>query len=431
MPESDSEDAKTGEEEESINLTGQTLQAAARLGNTRLVQLLLAAGADVNDVSAGQTPLYCAAVAGHVPVACQLLRARADVDEASFESSCARLERTGCQQHIFPTIDISPFVSPGNKEDDKLRKQTAQVWDEVFRTTGFGVISGHDVGRDVIEGLVQGIRRFFARSHEYKMQYNNGPILSNKSGYAPIGGAPDPFEGYTLVRRHGARWSSGERHPPELGAVLEKYAYAVERVMHAVNRMSAVALDMDMLYFDQFYRSPASVLVVNYYPSPDSLRGKGYESLEKRRRRYRPHSDYTGFTILLQDSGDHNDGSGGLEIDIADSWVPVHPREHCFVVNIGDYFENWTNARWRSTPHRVTAPELGSAANARPRISVALFTGPDLDAIVEPIPTCVNAKNPPLFKPAPARDLLVSNATTRSKEAIYEMQEAMEARRAG
>eukprot|EP00971_Amphidinium_carterae_P223287 4430576-Amphidinium_carterae.1 len=279
------------------------------------------------------------------------------------------------------------------QEDDKLRKQTAQVWDEVFRTTGFGVISGHDVGRDVIEGLVQGrmsscvgtvdvkrianwcgsdlshqlssecghmqgIRRFFARSHEYKMQYNNGPILSNKSG------ACVECCMYCL-------------HVDLLadeGAVLEKYAYAVERVMHAVNRttctkdevkgcmspsslavlvlkpsrMSAVALDMDMLYFDQFYRSPASVLVVNYYPSPDSLRGKGYESLEKRRRRMTRHrwadktdtcrasggrkesaALYLGWVsrgavlavdVAPKDSGDHNDGSGGLEIDIADSW---------------------------------------------------------------------------------------------------------------
>ena len=61
--------------------------------------------------------------------------------------------------------------------------------------------------------------------------------------------------------------------------------------------------------------------------------------------RYRAHSDYTGFTLLLQDDDDHgagaedDDGGGGLEIDIDGRWMPVLPRPGSFVVNIGDLFE--------------------------------------------------------------------------------------------
>merc|ERR1712188_341588 len=81
--------------------------------------------------------------------------------------------------------------------------------------------------------------------------------------------------------------------------------------------------------------------------------------------RYREHSDYTGFTVLLQDEDDGCESSGGLEVDIDGVWVPVVPRKGCFVINIGDLFELWTNDRWRSTPHRVTSPQTGSRAATR------------------------------------------------------------------
>merc|ERR1712048_406581 len=96
--------------------------------------------------------------------------------------------------------------------------------------------------------------------------------------------------------------------------------------------------------------------------------------------RYREHSDYSGFTILLQDAEDGCDGSNGLEVDIDGVWVPVKPRKGCFVINIGDLFELWTNDRWRSTPHRVTSPQAGTPAATRSRYTVLLFSGPNLDA---------------------------------------------------
>jgi len=429
---SDDDEGRSEDDIASSRTEYRTLHEAALHGNVRRVQALLRAGANVNALEKGRKPLHHAAAAGHIPSVCELLRAQADVNTAEFDAQREKLQRKGdCQEHIFPAIDISPFVDSGKKEEDEVRKETAQTWDEVFRTTGFGLISGHDVSTELLRNLVDGIRAFFSRSQDYKMHYSSGPNLSCKSGYSPIGGAPDPFEGYTLIRHRVARWSTGERHPPELAGVLEKYAYAAERVMHAVNRMSALALNMDMHYFDQFYHRPANVLVVNHYPAPSSLKGKGYTNLEEKRRRYRPHSDYTGFTILLQDGGDHQDGSGGLEIDISGAWVPIHPRDNCFVVNIGDFFENWTNNRWRSTPHRVTAPHPDSKANDRSRFTVALFSGPDLEATVSPIPTCVTRENPRQFPPVLARDLLATNAITKSKEAVYEQNEALQARRAG
>merc|ERR1712187_766326 len=118
--------------------------------------------------------------------------------------------------------------------------------------------------------------------------------------------------------------------------------------------------------------------------------------------RYRPHSDYSGFTILLQDEDDNQNGRGGLEIDIDGVWVPIMPKKGCFVVNIGDLFETWTNNRWRSTPHRVTSPALSSEMAQRSRYSTMLFSGPNLNTIISPIHTCVDAEHPALYAPIKA-----------------------------
>ena len=141
---------------------------------------------------------------------------------------------------------------------------------------------------------------------------------------------------------------------------------------------------------------------------------------------------------MLQDEADHNgvtnhdgatadaalppddDGGGGLEIDVNGSWMPVIPQPGSFVVNIGDLFELWTNNRWRSTPHRVASPRIGTAAAERSRLTAMLFTGPSLETIVQPAPTCC----PSLYPSITAREHLTAMATTKSKEAQYKSKEA-------
>ena len=192
-------------------------------------------------------------------------------------------------------------------------------------------------------------------------------------------------------------------------------------------------------------------------------------------------SDYTGFTILLQDEADHGgpaapvasspaateptpgdrvgldaavgaavgggggggedggdggggsdgsggagDGGGGLEVDINGRWVPVAPLPGAFVVNTGDLFELWTNNRWRSTPHRVASPRAGTAAAARSRLTAMLFTGPALQTVVQPAPTC----GPSLYPTLTAREHLAAMATTKSKESHYARQSAVAKARA-
>merc|ERR1712151_562189 len=177
--------------------------------------------------------------------------------------------------------------------------------------------------------------------------------------------------------------------------------------------MSAIALGLEPDLFTPYYKTPASVLVCSHYPPLTSL------GLEDCALRYRAHSDYSGFTILLPDEQDHIGTAGGLEVDVNGIWVPIRPRKGCLVVNIGDLFELWTNERWRSTPHRVTSPAPRTAPAGQSRYTVMLFSGPSLSSVIAPIHTCVDKDHPSRYTAMTARAHLATQYATKSKEAVY------------
>ena len=78
-------------------------------------------------------------------------------------------------------------------------------------------------------------------------------------------------------------------------------------------------------------------------------------------------------------------------------WVPVAPLPNSFVVNIGDLMAVWTNDRWVSTLHRVVNPPRERAADYR--ISIPFFHQPNFDAVIECLPSCRSADNPPRHQP--------------------------------
>jgi isopenicillin N synthase-like dioxygenase len=72
------------------------------------------------------------------------------------------------------------------------------------------------------------------------------------------------------------------------------------------------------------------------------------------------------------------------------SWLDVQPLPDALVVNTGDMMQRWTNDRWRSTVHRVINRRAG-----RDRWSIAYFFDLDADAVIEPLPTCVEPRRAP------------------------------------
>ncbi|CAK0820479.1 unnamed protein product [Prorocentrum cordatum] len=139
------------------------------------------------------------------------------------------------------------------------------MWDESFRRVGFALIEGHGVPEELIARTRSGALDFFSKSENYKRHFYRGAAQTRRSGYSPFGSSAgrheDPVEGYTFTRHNGVSWGvDQEVHPTELGEFGEEYCSEVERVMHVLHRMSAMALGLEPDYFDRFYDPPASVV---------------------------------------------------------------------------------------------------------------------------------------------------------------------------
>jgi len=407
------------------------------------VRRLLAKGFKVNSQTKNRSSLlHTAAAEGQIFLVQLLLRSGAEVDVTKFEAlaqcSCAgqldraasvpaRLHagpRSRLQPRCFDPIDLAPFIRPEDY-DDATRLRIARQWDDSFRTIGFAVIKGHGVPDELTQDLRTASKMFFSSTNDYKHRFSRGPVMTGRSGYAPLNSGlagavhSDPVEGYTFMRHSTSKWNDPtESHPEELNGIGPRYCNDIERVMHALHRVSAVALGLREDYFEPYYKDPASVVVISHYPPlvPQACSVKVPEG----KLRYRAHSDYSGFTILLQDEDDFGPGGGcGLEVDVGGVWLPLRPQKGCFVVNIGDLFETWTNDRWRSTPHRVSSPSLRSAAASRSRLTVMLFSGPSLDSVIAPISTCVDAEHPARYEAVSAAEHLKGMYKSKSKERNY------------
>ena len=72
----------------------------------------------------------------------------------------------------------------------------------------------------------------------------------------------------------------------------------------------------------------------------------------------------------------------------------------------------WTNDRWRSNMHWVANPPRDERSVAR--LSIAFFTYPNPDALIECLPICSSDKNPPKHPPVLAGDYrrMKVNSTT-------------------
>jgi hypothetical protein len=125
-------------------------------------------------------------------------------------------------------------------------------------------------------------------------------------------------------------------------------------------------------------------------------------------------SDYLGFTILRQDHA-----PGGLRVRLEDDdWVDVTPVPHAFAVNFGELLSRWTNDRWKANIHRVVNPPRNLDRSAR-RLSIAFFTGPNHDAIIECLPTCRIADAPPKYPPIRAWDHFIDKVNASKVSGHY------------
>jgi isopenicillin N synthase-like dioxygenase len=312
-----------------------------------------------------------------------------------------------------PVVDISRW-----SDGDAARGPIAAAVDDACRTLGFLQIAGHGIDAATIESMLVAADAIFGLPHEAKLAMTAPPHINR--GYAPVGSEsltyslgvdapPDLFEAFNIgpdaVALDDPVYASQLEGvfapniwPPDLpGARADLVGYFTEVSTLARRLISifAVALGLPDDHFVPMCDHATEMLRLNNY-----VRAQGGAEPLPGQLRMGAHTDYGIVTVL------YGDRVPGLEIVGPDGeWHGVVPEQDVFLVNLGDLLARWTNDRWRSTVHRVVPP--GGSGPARRR-SAAFFHDGNYDAVVECLPTCLEAGRPPLYPPVVAGEHLTA-----------------------
>lgn len=317
------------------------------------------------------------------------------------------------QMDVIPVIDIAPFRT-GSSED---KAQVAAAVKAACEDTGFFVITGHGVDPKTVTSLQEDSRRFFDLPFEYKNTYKKTEGTDYK-GYSAKGirtigramdsslkpslvesfaiGMPDvPDEPYFQTAAAGTEFLPNKY--PDRPAGLEKsfrtYYSAMREVADVLMTIFAEALKVAPSYFLGKLDRQISILRVNNYMALESPPAPGEE-------RSGIHTDTGAFTIL------NIDDVGGLQVKASQGgWIDVHHVPDAFVINIGDTLMRWTNDHWKSTLHRVLTRPDENGRTPR-RMSIPFFCQPNYDAVIECVPGCSSAEDPPKYAPITSGEIL-------------------------
>jgi isopenicillin N synthase-like dioxygenase len=315
---------------------------------------------------------------------------------------------------LVPTVDLRGW------DDGSRRAEIAADLDAACRQIGFLQLVGHGVPDAVIAAMLAATDAFFGLPVDAKARcapptpdVNRGYAARGQEGLAyslGVARPPDLFEAFNIgpdvvddtdpavaVERHRLFapniWPA---EPASLRPALVAYFDAVRGVADRLLDVFAVALGLpDGWFRTSTTHSTDTVRTIRYETQPgdpDPLDGQVGMGA---------HSDYGIVTVLYADP------VPGLQIVGPDhAWHDVIPAPGAFLVNLGDLTAQWTNDRWRSTLHRVLPPaRLPDRVNRRR--AVAFFHDGNHDAVIECLPTCRSADDPPRYPPVTAGEHLM------------------------
>ncbi|KAI4344744.1 hypothetical protein L6164_011935 [Bauhinia variegata] len=182
--------------------------------------------------------------------------------------------------------------------------------------------------------------------------------------------------------------------PSKFSSSVSGYTEAVRELACEILELMAEGLGVhDTLVFSSLIRDldSDSILRLNHYPPitirdcKDRDRSSTYNHSSVG---FGEHTDPQILTIL------RSNDVGGLQISLQDGvWIPVTPDPSAFCVNVGDVLEVMTNGRFSSVRHRAMTN------SSKPRMSMAYFGAPPLNAWIVAPPDVVTPQRPSLYRP--------------------------------
>ena len=298
-------------------------------------------------------------------------------------------------QHTIPIIDLGPYLAGEPGAMDRIAGELRHALTEI----GFYFIVNHGVSEELIRDAFHQAARFHGLPIDRKMAVR---VDKHNVGYLPMRGdtlrtstvqavtkanlneaffmardLPDDHPDVLADRRFRSanRWPAGL---PGFRETVVGYCDALERLVHRLVRLYAVALDLPASYFDDPFRDFQFKLRMTHYPTQEAAADDEFGIA--------PHTDTSFLTLLAPNE------VPGLSIRTQDGeWIdaPVVPR--AFVVNGGQMLQRWTNDFFLATPHRAVNRSGGE------RYALAFFTDSHIDWPVAAVPTCVGPDRPPKY----------------------------------
>ncbi|KAF3340198.1 S-norcoclaurine synthase 1-like protein [Carex littledalei] len=273
-----------------------------------------------------------------------------------------------------PVIDLAKLIHPAFSKEEAAKLHSAcQHW-------SFFQLVNHGVPDELIEGLKADTIEFFNKPLEEKMEYKLGSDGALQGyGQAFVKSDEQKLDWsdllYVMTRPIALRnmkfWPTS---PSTFRDNIERYSLELTKVASYLWQYISKNLGVATEVFEQIFKDHPQGLRFNYYPPcPESDKVIGIS----------PHSDPTGFSILLQ----INDVQG-LQIRKDGEWIAVSALPNSFIVNLGDITEVLSNGLYKSIEHR------GMINTEKERISLVAFHGPDNSLMVEPLAEIIGNGKP-------------------------------------
>ncbi len=303
-----------------------------------------------------------------------------------------------------PIIDIAPFLAGEPGAAGRIGKELRHVTE----TVGFFYLAGHGVPQSHIDMMFAEARRFHALPLAVKEaipRVDNTDYLRMSEALTTTaniidGAAPNlnaafifnreraPDDPDALARKPFRQFNNWPEGLPGFKENVLDYLYTIEALGQRMLPLWAASLDLPADYFAPFFKSPHITMRISHYPHQKVVGNRQYGLA--------PHTDNCLMTILAQAN------VPGLAVRMPSGhWRLVDIIPGTFVVNTGNLMVRWTNDRYLSTKHRVIN------ISETDRYVFPVFFGPDHDALIECLPTCTDAANPPRHKAMTYLDLMM------------------------
>ncbi|KAJ0967288.1 hypothetical protein J5N97_024205 [Dioscorea zingiberensis] len=246
-----------------------------------------------------------------------------------------------------PVIDM--------KDIDTRRKEVVEKVKNAAEMFGFFQVVNHGMSQELMDEIVDGVKRFFEEDVEVKKKYYTRDINKKVKHNSNFDLYTSPAANWrdTVFCNMAPEPPEAEELPLACREEIMRFLVESKKLAVVLFELISEGLGLKPDHLKEMECMKGVDLACHYYPpcpEPELTLGTS------------KHSDSDFLTILMQDKV-----IGGLQVLHQDQWIDVPPTPGSLVINIGDFLQLMSNDKFKSVEHRVLASKDG------PRISMASF----------------------------------------------------------